>query len=152
VQPLYDGLTGMDAMNAIRENHKDGDKYYYQLVSNACISGSKYAELIVYMPYESELPEVKALAEGNPDCYWIWAALENELPFLKDGGYYQNLNIIRFEVPQADKDFLTECVEKAGQLLISRDNAPTIALAHHYPELDVTIVEPETISKNILKI
>lgn len=122
VDPLYDGLTGMAAMDAVRNNHKEGDKFYWQLVSNACITGSKFAELIVYMPYESELTEIQVMAQQVPTedlhkHYWIAMANEGELPFINDGGYYKNLNIIRFEVPQCDKDLLTSLVLKAGKLL-----------------------------------
>lgn len=139
VQPLYDNMEGNEAIKAIRKKHKDGEKYYWQLVSNAILTGASFAELVVYMPYESELPEIKALAEGNPDCYWIWAAMEDELPFLVDGGYYQNINTIRFEVPQEDKDHLTACVEKAGKLLI--DRTPSVLIAHHDPDVGATIIQ-----------
>lgn len=140
VQPIYDGFEGMEAMNKIREYHKDGDKYYWQLVSNACITGSQFAELIVYAPYESEIEEIKRSAEGVDGCMWIQFATENELPFLKDGGYYKNLNIIRFEVPQGDKDFLTERVKLAGSMLIN-----PVILATHDEEVNATIIENVTI-------
>jgi hypothetical protein len=142
VQPLYDGFNGMDAMNKIRETHKDGEKYFWQLVSNACITNSRFAELIVYAPYESELPEIKLMAEGVDGCMWIQFASENELPFLKDGGYYNNLNIIRFEVSQEDKDFLTEKVKLAGSMLIE---IPSVVLAAHDSEVNATITERVTI-------
>jgi hypothetical protein len=128
VQPLYDAnsiieLTenekGTWAINKIRSTHKDGEKYYWQLVSNGIINGCKYAELQVFMPYESELASLKFLAEGNESLYWLSMAKENELPFIKDGGFYQNLSIIRFEIPQEDIDFLTDCVEKAGKMLVN---------------------------------
>lgn len=126
VQPLYDGLTGMDAMNAIRDNHKDGEKYYWQLVSNSILDNCKYAELIVYMPYESEIPDIKMMAQNvEPQDlskhYWIAMANDSELPFIKDGGYYKNINIIRFEVPEEDKELLTNAVLKAGKLLIGNE-------------------------------
>lgn len=125
VDPLYQGLAGTDVINAIRDNHKDGDKYYWQLVSNAIINGCRYAELIVYMPYKSELEDIKLMAQRVDGAeaskhYWIAMAGEDELPFLLDGGYYKNLNIIRFEVPAADKELLTECVLRAGEKLIKR--------------------------------
>lgn len=124
VDPLYNGLTGMDAMNKIRDTHKDGDKFYYQIVSNAILDNdTKYGELIIYMPYKSELDEIKSLpmslsGEEMGKYYWITMAGEDELPFLLDGGYYNNLNILRFEIPQADKDFLTTKVLEAGKMLI----------------------------------
>jgi hypothetical protein len=127
VDPLYNGLSGMDAMNAIRDAHKDGEKYYWQLVSNAILTDATVAELIVYVPYRSEIAALKSMCEGNSKAYWIWAASEDELPYLPDGGYYQNLNVIRFEVPQADKDFLMSKIIAAGALLISREQLQQVA-------------------------
>ena len=138
VQPLYDGLQGMEAMNKIRETHPDGDKYYGQLLSNACITDSKYAELIVYMPYESELEEIKRSAEGIDGAMWIQFATENDLPYLKDGGYYKNINIIRFEVPEEDKVFLEERVRLAGSMLIDH---PSVVIAQYDSEINATIIE-----------
>lgn len=133
VNPLYDGLEGIDAMNAIRNGykdktgfqhaaHKDGDKYYWQIVSNACISDCTHGELIVYMPYESELSALqsaaeKLLTEGKSEYYYIASAKPGELPYIKDGGTYSNINIIRFEIPQSDKDLLTQRVLQAGEYL-----------------------------------
>lgn len=121
VDPLYNGLDGMEAIAEIRENHKDGDKYYWQLVSNAILTKAKYAELIVYVPYEKELRVIRDLArEKNDDkLYWIIKGDDIELPYLIEGGHYKNLNIIRFEIPQRDKDFLTERVLAAEKLLIN---------------------------------
>lgn len=136
VDPLYYGLTGIAAMNAIRkgfvdqdgiahEKHKDGEKFYYQLVSNAIINNCKYAELIVYMPYKSELEDIRLMAQlvdasQLSKHYWIAMAGEDELPYLLDDGYYKNINIIRFEVPEADKKLLTDCVLRAGEMLINQ--------------------------------
>lgn len=124
VQPLYDGLEGMAAMNAIRDTHKEGDKYYWQIVSNACITGAKWGELIVFCPYESEIPVIQhavSMMEGTDQSkyYFIYTAQKEQLPYIKDGGYYANINIIRFEIPQVDKDKLTDLVVRAGELLIS---------------------------------
>lgn len=143
VDPIYNGLTGIDAMNAIREDHKDGDKFYWQLVSNAILTGSTHAELIVYVPYLSELQEIRQMAqmvdtEMLSKHYWIAMATEGELPYLNDAGYYKNLNVIRFEVPQADKDLLTDCVTRAGEMLIER---PSVLIAKHLPELQATIIQ-----------
>ena len=93
-----------------------GDKYYWQLVSNAILSNSKYAELIVYCPYASEIQSIKSNAEGQPNYYFIWAANDEDLPYINNDGYYKNLNIIRFEVPETDKQLLTEKVNKATAL------------------------------------
>lgn len=131
VEPLYNGLQGIEAMNLVREKHKDGEKYYWQLVSNSILDNTKYAELIVYMPYLSELPEIKNMADGMVDCYWITMGLDDELPYLLDNGFYKNLNIIRFEVPAEDKKLLTERVIAAGRLLNgNHDQLPKIDVAN----------------------
>lgn len=143
VQPLYDGLCGIAAMNEIRENHKDGDKYYWQLVSNSILDDTKFAELIVYMPFESELEDIKFAATNVPTQdlskhYWIAMANDGELPFIKNGGYYNNINVIRFEVPIEDKEALTEMVIKAGQSLI---DMPSIIIASDSGIDNVTIID-----------
>lgn len=123
VNPIYEGLTGMQAINAVRDNHKEGDKYFYQLVSNAILTESNYAELIVFCPYKSQLEEIREHSrnwdgEDQSRFAWINFALDDELPYLPDGGFYKNINIIRFEVPQSDKQELTNRVIEAGRMLI----------------------------------
>lgn len=117
VDPLYKELKGINAMNEIRDNHKDGDKFYWQLVSNAILTNSKYAELIVYVPYLSEL---MAIRDHARHVYWIANATDEELPYLPDGGYFKNLNVIRFEVPECDKESLIERIKLCGNLLINK--------------------------------
>jgi hypothetical protein len=110
----------------IRENHKDGDTYYWQIVSNAILTGMKYGELIIYCPYKRELDTIRDFAanyDGNQKKFeWIsmWAE-DNDLPYLIEGKHYKNLNIIRFEIPQSDKDALTSRVREAGAMLIDMD-------------------------------
>jgi len=127
VDPIYSGLSGFEAMSAIREKHKDGEKFYWQLVSNSIINNTEFAELIIYMPYKSELDDIRLLA-GSVDAdqlskhYWISMATEDDLPYLIDGGYYNNLNVIQFQVPIADKKLLTEKVLEASKMLIKSNS------------------------------
>ncbi len=106
-----------------RKKHPDGEKYYWQLVSNGTIHNKKFAELIVFVPYKSELPELKKLAlvldaeSGVYQYSWVANANDSELTYLNDKGLYKNKTVIRFEIPQADKDFLTSRVTTASQLL-----------------------------------
>lgn len=125
----YDGTK---VMNMIRNGytlndieypcHKDGEKYYWQIVSNSILTKSKYGELIVFMPYLSQIQDLQLLANTRDDLqkyYWIINASQPEnLPHLMDGGYYKNINTIRFEIPQADKDLLIDRVVAAGKMLI----------------------------------
>ena len=127
VRPLYQGFTGYDAMIAIRDGytyngfkypkHKDGEKYFWQQVSNAIIDDVEWGELIVFMPYQRELIEVQNLIGDDRRYNWI-TNNPDAVPCLKDDSMFKNLNIIRFKIPQSDKDFLTECVTAAGAYLI----------------------------------
>lgn len=141
VDPIYSGLTGIDAINWIRDNHESGDAYYWQLVANSMITGCTHAELVIYCPYERELTEIRLLADDAPaevasDFYWLQFAYDKELPYLIEGGYYKNINIIRFEVPETDKRTLEYAIEKAEQIL---NPQPHVLLAHN--ENGVTIIE-----------
>lgn len=110
----------MDGIDGIREKHNDGDKFYWQLVSNACITGATFGELIVFAPYKSQLIEIRKACEGDPNYYWLFGSSDDQLPWLPDGGYYKNINIMRFQIPQRDKDFLRQRVLDARELLVER--------------------------------
>lgn len=104
---------------------KEYTKEYWQLCSNACICDCKYMEAIVYMPYESDIPMIKRLAEATEEWQYrfIVDAKLHELPYLpNDNKYYKDLNIVRFEVPEVDKKALTERVIKAGEYLIKTND------------------------------
>lgn len=131
VQPLYDGFEGLDGINALRNGytakngliqppHADFETYYWQQVSNCCVKGYDYADFIVYCPYESELEVIQkvAIESGNPSAYFIANASKNTLPYIKDDGYYKNINIYSFKIPEGDKNILTETVKKASKYLI----------------------------------
>lgn len=110
-------------ISKLRDNHKDGDKYYWQIVSNAILLGCDWGELIVYVPYEDELEEIRVLANQQDGdnihkYYWIAMGNDDEMPTLKRGGYYKNINVLRFEIPKADKEFLTNRVLTAGKDLV----------------------------------
>lgn len=111
---VHEGLT----IEAVRENHRDGDKFFWQIVSNAILTGKKKGELIVYVPYLDELEEIKTIADGNPDYYWIWSSDNDKLPYLVREGDYKNVNVIQFDIMQRDVDALTERVLECGKLLV----------------------------------
>lgn len=127
---MVDGFA-MDGIAGVREKHKDGNKYYWQIVSNAILTGAKFGELIVYAPYQSELEAIRELArnfdgEKQHRYRWIDLASDDELPFLLDGGYYKNINVMRFEIPSIDKQFLEERVIEGGKLLVERTELVTV--------------------------
>ena len=142
VLPLYCGMGedvtlsngtiarvgGIEAMYAVRDGfnhegteyseHKDGAKFYWQISSNGIISGCEYGELIVYMPRQSELLDIFNSVSEDPAFNWM-KYNPDCVPCLKDDGIFRSVNIIRFRIPQSDKDFLTERVLAAGEMLIT---------------------------------
>lgn len=121
-------------VEAFREANKE---HYWQLISNAILSGCKKAERIVYVPYASELEKIRDFV-ASLDLYslpedlnefrvkWIYDEIEDYLnngiepsfAFLPNDSEYKDLNTFVFDVPQEDIDFLTERVKMATKLLI----------------------------------
>lgn len=130
-------LWKLGGMDAIRKGfllpsgrkikkHPDGEKFYWQLVSNAILLGAFFAELIVYCPYEDELEKIRELAnqQDGPDIhqyYWISMGLDGEMPYLKRGGYYTDINVMRFFIPNSDRELLTSRVLEAGKELTEQN-------------------------------
>lgn len=100
---------------------KEFPEDFWQHTSNAILTNNEYAEAIIYCPYLSELEEIREMVsnfDGNQNKYaWIHFAEDKSLPYLNDGGYYKNLNVFRFKVPEADKELLTQRVIEAGKYL-----------------------------------
>lgn len=118
-------------IDLVRKNHKDGEKYYWQIVSNAVLLGTNKGELIVYCPYTDELEEIREFANNydGPNIhryFFITVASDDELPNIKKGGYYENINKLAFDIPQEDIDLLTKRVKEAGKLLINNKSDDTI--------------------------
>jgi len=119
----------LEALKDIEVYKKEFPEDYWQHISNAVLLESNGHpitdfEAIIFCPYFSELDEIKAMASDSDDLkqykyFWIANAHYDELPHLIDGGYYQNLNVFKFEIPQADKDLLEETIFEAGKHLIT---------------------------------
>lgn len=122
---------------------KDFPEEYWQMVGNAIINGVDIAEAITFMPYRSQLPELREMAENydGPDQWKYRFIAEGEdcdLAYLPDGGYYKNLNSFQFEVPKEDKEALTERVLLAEKLLIK---LPSVLIATNDPQTGAIIIE-----------
>ena len=100
----------------------DFPKEYWQIVSNAMINEVEIGEAITYMPYVYEAEEIRQMATDydGPD-QWKYKFIQDlpieDLPFLPDGGYYQNINKFSFIIPQEDKELLESRVLQAASLL-----------------------------------
>lgn len=96
---------------------KEFPEYYWQLVSNAILTEKQFAELIIYLPYENELQDVRDLAVKNTDIeletklFWIANSIDEDLPHQPNDSGYINLKTFRFEVPNIDKLFLIERIK-----------------------------------------
>lgn len=105
-------------IDEVRKVHAKGEQYYWQCVSNAELLGYNKAELIVYMPYQKELSEIR-LESANMGFPWIGFAVDEDLPYLLNDGKFKNVNILPFDIPANDFEALREVVEIASKLLKS---------------------------------
>ena len=117
-------------LSAFKASHAD---YYWQLVSNAILTGVDKAELLFYIPYLSELKEIKEFVTNiqeedlPPDLElfqieWITHEINAfiefgkkpiQIPYLPNECEYKDFNVFTFNIPQEDKDFLTARVKMA---------------------------------------
>jgi hypothetical protein len=113
--------TAVDSFGDIEAFKKAKPDWYYQLVSNSILCDKPRAEIIVYVPYKSELDEIRdycAMFDGNQNKVARFGfADDDDLPYLIEGGHYKNIEIFEFEVPESDKEFLTDRVKQAVELL-----------------------------------
>lgn len=114
------------SINVFKEEKPE---YYFQLISNSILTGKKFGELIVWMPYQSEFLAIVEYIENindpemQKDIQFAHVALHGnhkKIPFLLDSGYYKNINRFRFEIPKEDQDLLMEKIKKAHSLLIAK--------------------------------
>lgn len=125
VEPILQGYNGITAMQYIRKNHKQGEKYYWQCISNAILTGKNKVEFLVYCPFQSCLEEIRQLANNAPAeqlswYYWIAYASDKELPHLIEDAEYSDVYSIVFDAPYEDVEFLTSRVAIAGNLINNR--------------------------------
>jgi len=95
---------------------KDYPEYYWQLVSNSILYRKNIAELIVFVPYDNDIPLIKQMIENDDDndkYKSIYYAPQSELPYLPNGCAVKDLNKFEFIVPQEDKELLTAKVLEA---------------------------------------
>lgn len=122
-----DGNDRIERMtiDACVRNHKHGEKYAAQIISNACITGAVEGHMIVYVPYKKDLDKIRHRAaalyeDGQREYYWIVAAGDDELPWLPDDCVgYRDINVITFDITPEMKQELTDVVTKAGDMLIN---------------------------------
>jgi len=99
-------------------------KEYYQIVSNSIIHEVPTGEAITFMPYESELKDIRAMVDAyeGGDIWKYRFIAENDksaLPYLPDNENckFKNFNRFEFEIPQKDILALTTAVLNAVEEL-----------------------------------
>lgn len=96
---------------------KEYPEYYWQLVSNAILTNKKLAELVVYLPNQSELVDIREMAMHCDDLelitkiYWIANGIDEDIPHQPNESDYKNLYQFKFEVLESEKEFLTEKIK-----------------------------------------
>lgn len=108
-------------IDEVRLYHRDGEKYYWQLVSNSILDNVNNAELIIFVPTFEQVQEIMAYAaNGNHDVndsYFIGNAKDGDLPYITEKSKYHNLVKFEFDIPREDKDLLISRVEVASKIL-----------------------------------
>jgi len=111
-------------INTAEELKKAKPEYYWQLVSNSILENKKYCELVIFVPYQSQLSLIRELAsvitESEQNQFaWINWANDDELPYILENGYYKPLKKLKFKPIDGDKEKLIERVKMATKLLNS---------------------------------
>lgn len=111
----------MCEIDTVEKFKDEKPEYYWQLVSNAILTDRKKAGLFLFVPYQDELEEVRRIASMQDDLPvgWLVNAPDNRMPYLIRGGNYTNLHEFIFEIPESDKEFLTNRVIEAQKLLLA---------------------------------
>lgn len=103
---------------------------YWQIISNAILDAADYGEAIAFMPTLENLLEMRKLItnsdyltknmkETDPGKYMFMVTRDVlDLPFIPDGSTVPSMTKFRFEIPMADKVFLTERFMK-GDLYVN---------------------------------
>lgn len=103
---------------------KDLKKFYWQLTSNAILTGAASCQLVVYMPTLEQLEEIQAAAwnideDTLPAGRYIWdyrfiaESQPIHLPHLPHGSLLKPLNSFNFTPAQEDVDRLTDRITLA---------------------------------------
>lgn len=118
----------VDAFGSIEKfKEVDKGKWYWQLISNAILTGSDRAEIIIYCPYKKDLDDIRERAgmfdgDQNKVAFLNWSD-DDELPWIPEGGHYKDLNIWEFDVPEEDRIFLTNRVIEANVIREKMENS-----------------------------
>lgn len=109
-----DALLDADIVSYLKKKCKEN---FWQLVSNAILTGRSKARLYVFMPNKSMLESIKLISQQSEGKYWFHTKSDDELPWIADNKKHKIVECIPFDVSEDDKQFLTERVALAANLL-----------------------------------
>lgn len=101
----------------------ESPEYYYQLVCNSILTKKEFAELIVYMPYEKDIPAFLEYIELiddfqlQKDIQWVVHSELSRIPHLPNDSEYKDLYKFQFAVPKEDQEEVFEKVKIAHTYL-----------------------------------
>lgn len=115
---FYEALSE-NSIEVLKKEHK---KEYWQLVSNAILTKKTKIRSIVYLPYLSDLEEIRQeVMDYEGDDIWKYRFIHEEkdsvLPHQSDLSAYKDLEQFEFIVPVEDIGFLEDRVKKAQEEL-----------------------------------
>ena len=91
-------------------------EYYWQLISNAVLTGINTCELILFMPKRSMLDEIRKASQESGK-YYFHHKNDFEMPWTSDESGVPTITKIKFEAPEEDKAELIYRVEEATKIL-----------------------------------
>lgn len=122
----------MDALEDYETFKEEFPEDFWQLISNTVLLRAngidiKFIESINYVPYKSELADIRMNADGKKSMRFLDYHTDSMLPWLPDNGHYKNINVKRFQVMERDVEAWTNRIRLAVELLTS---APSVSKVH----------------------
>lgn len=104
-------------------------KEYWQIVSNAVILGVTKGAAVSFMPFEKDFEMIKVFLgqldgtkphelELHDECGWVMFKKPADVCLLPNDGYYNDLNVFEFDIPEEDIKILTERVKEDSKYLL----------------------------------
>ena len=126
----YCAMTDVIMSKDIQElKNLNKGKEYWQIVSNAAITGVTIGAAVSFMPFEKDFEMVKHFLgqldgtkshelELHEECSWIMFKEIKDVCLFPDEGYYNNLNVFEFDIPQEDIEAITNQVKECSKYLL----------------------------------
>lgn len=119
ITAFCDLVDSFERVETFKKNHSN---YYWQLVSNAILTGAEFGVIRAHMPYIDELQSIRDFAADHDLCAWLNYMDDDELPYLLRGKHYKDDNHFDFKIPEVDKQLMTARVLMANEEMISKKN------------------------------